>query len=203
MNKMIRPSVLIFAVGALAFSLGYIAFPHDEGDHFSDVDYSGLELDPGTEAASFALERFDGSAVSPADFEGKIVVVDFWATWCGPCLTEVPAYNELHERYRDAGVELLGVTLQSGSAEQVSEWLQNPIRIGTLEFSLDYPVVMGNEEIEYAWGPIYGFPTTYLVDHEWKIRKKWLGAVPDKSEQLRVLIEQLLLERDGAQASGN
>lgn len=200
MSTTVRPAVLIFAVGALAFSLGYLAFPHSEDDHFAGgtSDLSGLTLDPGTTAPAFVVDNLDGSPLASSDLEGKIVVIDFWATWCAPCLTEIPHYNSLHEEYADKGVEMLGMTLQSGSQEQVVEWISRPVRVGTQEFSLDYPVVMGNADVEASWGPIYGFPMTYLVDSEWKIRKKWLGAVANKSEQLRYLIDELIAERDDA-----
>jgi thiol-disulfide isomerase/thioredoxin len=192
-----RPALMILVIGALAFSLGYVVFPHPEtlpGDIHSDAN-SRIVLDPAASAPDFVVHALDGTAISSAEYKGKIMVVDFWATWCGPCLTEVPHYNSLHADYAGRDVEMLGITLQSGSAEQVQEWIARPIRIGTLEFSLEYPVVMGNSEIETAWGPIYGFPMTYLVDSNWKIRKKWRGAIPNKTDQLRVLIDQLLEER--------
>ena len=197
MSKTIRPVILIFAAGALAFSLGYVAFPHSEDEHFPGLgsDLSGLALDPGTTAPPLVVSHLDGSPLASSDLEGKIVVVDFWATWCAPCLTEIPHYNSLHEKYADKGVEMLGITMQSGSQQQVEQWLSQPVRVGTQEFSLDYPVVMGSDDVEAAWGPIYGFPMTYLVDSEWKIRKKWLGAVANKSEQLQYLIDKLIAER--------
>lgn len=192
-----RPAMLILVIGALAFSLGYVVFPHAEtvpGDIHGNATAS-VALDPAITAPDFVVHTLDGTAISSADYKGKIMVVDFWATWCGPCLTEVPHYNSLHADYVGQDVEMLGITLQSGSSEQVKEWIARPIRIGTSEFTLDYPVVMGNPDIETAWGPIYGFPMTYLVDSNWKIRKKWLGAIPNKTDMLRVLIEQLLEER--------
>lgn len=196
MTDKVRPAVLLFAIAALAFSLGYVVFPHEEGDHDPLArDYSGLELNEGVPAADFAVQRLDGTELSSESLKGQILVVDFWATWCGPCLTEIPSYNALHEDYADRDVQLLGITLQSGSADQVRDWIAQPIKLGAEEFKLTYPVVMGNDDMEYSWGPIYGFPTTYLVDADWKVRKRWIGAVPDKSEQLRILIDRLIEER--------
>lgn len=197
MNTKVRPAVLIFAVGALAFSLGYVAFDHDESMHgqAGSGSYADLVPDPGARAAGFTLATLDGETVTEADYEGKIMVLDFWATWCAPCLTEIPAYNALHADYAGEDVEMLGVTFQSGSSEQVREWLSQPVKLGADEVFIEYPIVMGNDEVESTWGPIYGFPLTYLVDHQWRIRKRWIGAIPDKSEQLRHLIDILIEER--------
>lgn len=195
MSQKVRPAVLIFAIAALAFSLGYVVIPHDETGHDIYTGLDSLRPDPGATAADFTVTRLDGTEMSSDELKGKIVVVDFWATWCGPCLTEIPAYNALASDYADRGVELIGITLQSGSADQVRDWVSQPIKVGSQEFAIDYPIVMGNEQVEYAWGPIYGFPMTFLVDSDWQIRKRWLGAVPNKSEQLRVLIDQLLEEQ--------
>jgi len=192
-----RPALLILVIGALAFSLGYVVFPHAEtipGDIHGNAGASAV-LDPAASAPDFVVHALDGTPISSTEYKGKIMVVDFWATWCGPCLTEVPHYNSLHADYAGQDVEMLGITLQSGSAEQVEEWIARPIRLGTMEFNLEYPIVMGNSDIETSWGPIYGFPMTYLVDSNWKIRKKWMGAIPNKTDQLRVLIDQLLEER--------
>jgi thiol-disulfide isomerase/thioredoxin len=192
-----RPALLILVIGALAFSLGYVVFPHSDsipGDIHGDAA-PGAMLDPEAAAPDFIVHDLAGAEISSKDYAGKIMVIDFWATWCGPCLTEIPHYNSLHADYVDQGVEMLGITLQSGSAEQVEDWIARPIRVGTMEFKLEYPIVMGNSEVETSWGPIYGFPMTYLVDSNWKIRKKWMGAIPNKTDQLRVLIDQLLEER--------
>jgi thiol-disulfide isomerase/thioredoxin len=197
MLKKFRPALLILVIGALAFSLGYVVFPHAEtvaGDIHGNAGVKSA-LDPAASAADFVVHALDGTAINSTEYKGKIMVVDFWATWCGPCLTEVPHYNSLHADYAGKGVEMLGITLQSGSAEQVQEWIARPIRIGTSEFKIEYPIVMGNADVETSWGPIYGFPMTYLVDSNWKIRKKWMGAVPNKTDQLRLLIDQLLEER--------
>lgn len=198
MSKQVRPAVLIFAVAALAFSLGYVVLPHDEAGHDIYTGLADLRPDPGATAADFKVTRLDGTELTSDELKGDIVVVDFWATWCGPCLTEIPAYNALVDDYAEQGVQLIGITLQSGSADQVRDWVSEPVKVGSQEFQIDYPIVMGNEQVEYSWGPIYGFPMTFLVDSDWQIRKRWLGAVPNKSEQLRVLIDQLLEEQAAA-----
>jgi cytochrome c biogenesis protein CcmG/thiol:disulfide interchange protein DsbE len=189
-----RPALLILVIGAVAFSLGYVVFPHSESIPGGNAGAATM-LDPEAKAPPFEVHALDGAAIASEEYAGKIMVVDFWATWCGPCLTEIPHYNSLHADYVDKGVEMLGITLQSGSTEQVQDWVARPIRIGTMEFKLEYPIVMGNSDVETSWGPIYGFPMTYLVDSNWKIRKKWIGAIPNKTDQLRILIDQLLEEQ--------
>jgi len=192
MSSKIRPAILILAIGAAAFSLGYVVFPHTEGEAHGHAGSGTVKLDPGAAAPAFVVHDLDGNEVSSEELDGKIVVVDFWATWCGPCLTEIPHYNSLYEDYADQGVEMIGITFQSGSADQVEDWLSRPVRVGSQEFQIDYPIVMGNSDVEASWGPIWGFPMTFLLDSEWKIRKKWIGAVPMKTDQLRVLIDELL-----------
>ena len=196
MKNKFRPAILILTIGAIAFALGYVVFPHEDvpGDIHNGSSGSPA-LDPAVSAPDFVVHALDGTELSSATYKGQIVVVDLWATWCGPCLTEIPHYNALHEDYKDQGVAMLGITLQSGSAEQVADWVARPIRVGTMEFGLDYPVVMGNDDIEVAWGPVYGFPMTFLVDSNWKIRKKWLGAIPNKTDQIRILVDQLLADQ--------
>lgn len=195
MSSKLRPAILIFAIGAAAFSLGYVVFPHAEGEAHGHGNAGAVKLDPGAAAPGFVVHDFAGNELSSEELEGKIVVVDFWATWCGPCLTEIPHYNSLYDDYAERGVEMIGITFQSGSAEQVQDWVSRPVRVGSQEFKIDYPVVMGNSDVEASWGPIWGFPMTFLLDSEWKIRKKWIGAVPSKTDQLRVLIDELLAEQ--------
>ena len=129
----------------------------------------------------------NGELVYFDDFQGDILVIDFWATWCHPCITEIPHYNAFDEDYRDDdSVHLIGLTVESGSAEDVVAWMdEDPGHVIT------YPLVMATAEVINAYGPVFGFPTTLPIDQEGKIVKRWIGAAVNKTDQLREMVEQL------------
>lgn len=173
------------AIIGLAASLGYIVFQPSQPRHAS------------VDSAVLTADRLDGSTMSFADVQGDILIIDFWATWCAPCITEIPHYNELHADYKDKGVHLIGITLESGSAEDVTAFMED------LEPKIEYPLVMGNDAVIDAWGPIWGFPTTVLIDSTGKTVKTWLGATSNKSEQIRALLDEMLGEEAPAEASSS
>ena len=132
------------------------------------------------------LEDLDGKPVAADKFKGKIVVLDFWATWCGPCIHEIPAYNRMQEKYADKGVKVVGVTLASGEAKEVKPFVTR--------HNMKYMILMGDDAQAYDLN-IMGFPTTYLVTRDWKVYRKYVGTSPKKSEQLDADIQKLLSEQ--------
>ena len=136
------------------------------------------------EAPQFDLDRVDGGKLSSKDLEGKVVVVDFWATWCQPCIQEIPNYNQLAADYKDKDVEVIGITLESGSLEDTKPKVE--------EFNMKYPVVMGDDAVVEGFGGLIGFPTTFLVGKDGKIYKKYLGLSSKKKETLEKDIALLL-----------
>jgi thiol-disulfide isomerase/thioredoxin len=115
--------------------------------------------------------------------QGKVSVIDFWATWCVPCITEIPAFNELHTAYQGKDVRVVAITVESpyfSIADKVKE------------YGMKYPVLVGNDDVVGGFGGVLGFPTTFVVTKDWKIYKKYLGVLPDKHKRIKKDIEDLL-----------
>ena len=147
---------------------------------------SGSTMPP---AAYFSVLLIDGTALDSVDLRGDIVILDFWASWCGPCLTEIPFYNELHRNLAARGLRVIGIAIDSGDAAAVARFSD--------QRGIDYPLVVGVDEVVESFGPIWGLPRTILIGPDWKVHKVWTGAGPGKQAQLRALVGELLAERDG------
>lgn len=128
-------------------------------------------------APDFTLQAVGDGIVSLHDLVGKVVLLNFWGTWCGPCRKEIPDLNKLHEKYSDLGLRVVGITLSSGSAEDIAKFMKT--------WKMNYIVltdVEGNEtmDVTIRYGkavgqPINGIPTTFIIDREGYIVKGYLG----------------------------
>ncbi len=136
-------------------------------------------------AAEFKLPDLDGRQISSADLKGSVVVLDFWATWCGPCLAEIPTFNSLRGKYAGRGVKVVGIAVQSGWAEDIKPYRD--------QYKIAYPILVGDDEVVEKYGVI-GFPTTYILDKDLKVHRKFTGKLPGK-EELEREIESLLADR--------
>lgn len=119
-------------------------------------------------APDWTLMDLDGQPVSSSQFKGKVVVIDFWATWCAPCREEIPGYIALQEKYGKDGLVIVGISLDRGGPAKVIDFAK--------KFGINYPVVMGNEETVSAFGGFRGIPTTFIIDREGNIRDKKTGS---------------------------
>jgi thiol-disulfide isomerase/thioredoxin len=135
-------------------------------------------------APEFDLVNVAGGTMKSSDIKGKVAIIDFWATWCAPCLVEIPNFNKLHALHDGKGVQMLAITVESGNLDS--------IKSKVAKVDMKYPVLMGDDKVVEGFGGIIGFPTTYVVTKDWRIYKKYLGMTPHKRELIEEDIEELL-----------
>jgi thiol-disulfide isomerase/thioredoxin len=120
-------------------------------------------------APNFNLSDLQGRAVQLTDFKGKVVLLDFWATWCAPCRSEMPMLQALHNQFRDRGFEVVGISVDEVDPEQVV-----PAYVKKAGFN--YTQLLSDEKVQESYGPIRGIPTFLLIDREGKIRRRGTGG---------------------------
>jgi peroxiredoxin len=123
-----------------------------------------------TLAAAPALTFVDlaGQKIETASFQGKVVLINFWAAWCTPCADEVPQLVGLQDKYRAAGFQAVGISMEDK---------ESALRDFYRKYKMNYPVVIGNQKIAQEYGGILGLPTTFLIGRDGRIRTKYAGLV--------------------------
>ncbi len=143
---------------------------------------TGVPAFAGDKAPTFALKSADGTSIDLAKLRGKVVVVNFWATWCGPCRMEIPGFIDVYNRYKSKGVEIIGISVDGGGWKVLKPYLEKN--------KISYPIVLDNANVAGAYGGIYAIPTTFIVDKQGMIAGKHIGFM-DKGT-LEKLIKDLL-----------
>jgi peroxiredoxin len=138
-------------------------------------------------APSFDLPDVAGGKVSLSALKGKVVVLDFWATWCGPCLKELPEYVEFWRKNQGRGVEVIGVVFESGEPQEIQDFVR--------ENRIPYRQLLGDDKLQEAFQGNQGFPTTFVIDGQGIIRTTILGSTPHKFEKLQQTVDAALAAR--------
>ncbi|MEI9971136.1 MAG: TlpA disulfide reductase family protein [Ignavibacteriota bacterium] len=150
-------------------------------------------------APDFALKDADGKTVRLSDYKGKVVLLDFWATWCGPCRVEIPWFTDMQRKRKDKGFEVLGVSMDDNGWEDVKPFLG--------EMKVNYRVVIGDDATTQAYGGVDSLPTTFLIDKQGKIAAIHIGLSGRK--EFEDGVDELLQEGNtpvnagGSAAAGN
>ncbi len=139
---------------------------------FCCIASSVYAADSNGPTVNFKFNGLDGNIHQLADYKGKWVIVNFWATWCGPCIREIPELNQFYHKYRDRGIEILGVNYEELTPTQT--------KLALNEFKIDYGVLHIGEESEMSEAMILkGLPTTFVISPDARLVKTWAGPVTE------------------------
>jgi cytochrome c biogenesis protein CcmG/thiol:disulfide interchange protein DsbE len=147
---------------------------------------SAKQEQPPSLAPDFSLKTLDGQEITLSKLRGRVILIDFWATWCGPCRDAIPHLIHLRNTYQAKGFEVIGLCQDKGDMETVQRFVKS--------MGIPYPIAMGPEEVSRSFR-VSALPTTFLVDREGKIQLKVLGFNPTIAKQMTSKIEDLLSQK--------
>lgn len=179
-------AVAVTAVALLAIAIPFVWEPHVDAEPTAttaaaDVTPAASHDSPAEGAAcmanakpanfDFTLKDVDGNQVSLASYKGKVILLNFWATWCGPCKAEIPGFVRLQEKYRDQLV-IIGFSVDD-TAEKAKAY--------AAEYKMNYPILLGEgrEDVQDAYGPIWGIPASFVISKDGKVCRKHMGIAPE------------------------
>jgi thiol-disulfide isomerase/thioredoxin len=139
----------------------------------------------GKQAPGFTLKTLDGKTVSLSDYKGKAVLVNFWATWCGPCKLEMPWLIDLQKKYAAQGFTVLGISEDDGPAKNIADF--------AAKMGVNYPVLIANDQVSKAYGGIDYLPTSYYVGRDGKVVRE-VGGIISQNE-IEADIQKILATR--------
>lgn len=156
-----NPIYFVLAILAIAGMLYFATHVNRRGP-----DKSGL---PGvaTVAPDFTLESLDGKSIKLSDLRGKAVLLNFWATWCGPCKIEMPWFVEMQKEYAAQGFQVVGVAMDDSSKEDIAKFAR--------DMGVNYPVLIGKEAVGEAYGGVPALPETFFIARDGKIVDRIIG----------------------------
>jgi peroxiredoxin len=173
------------AAGAAACAIALLVVPwmlrSDAAPNSAGTPSAPNKVEGTAANLELTLQDMNGNAVRFADYKGKVIVLNVWATWCGPCQVEIPELVEAYTKYRDQGVVVLGVSLDD-TAEMLREYAPTK--------QMNYPLLLMQDDFDGAYGPIFGVPITFFIGRDGTISRRHFGPV--SKEQLDREIKALL-----------
>lgn len=184
--------IILLIVICIVFAYFYLSYREEKIQREREVEYERLypslgiqRVDPPEEAEDFTLKTLKGETVSLKDYRGRLIFLNFWATWCGPCRAEMPSMQRLWEEFKEEDFVILAINIQEES-KLVSSFMN--------ERGLSFPVLLDEKgKVARSYG-IRGIPTTFFLNPEGEIIGKAVGARDWASKESFQLLEELLLE---------
>jgi thiol-disulfide isomerase/thioredoxin len=181
-NNMRMIAIAVTAIALLGISIPFVWQPHAEepaapqatvtpaASHDTGADGAACMANAKPANWDFKLKDLEGKEVSLASYKGKVVLLNFWATWCGPCKAEIPGFVELQEKYRDQ-LTIIGYSVDD-TAELAKKY--------AAEYKMNYPILLGEgrEDVQDAYGPIWGIPASFIISKDGKVCRKHMGIAP-------------------------
>ena len=137
-------------------------------------------------APDFTLKTLDGQEITLSQLKGKVVLLDFWATWCGPCRESIPHLVQLYKNYRENGLEMIGMDLDKGDVETVQRFVKS--------MDIPYPIIVASDDVVKSYR-VTGIPATILIDKEGKIRQRIAGFSNTIAQELNTKVAELTSEK--------
>jgi peroxiredoxin len=182
--RLIAILLATFGAGVFVWTFGH--HPEEPGAVKAAVKDEGERK----KAPEFELKDASGKVVKLSDYKGKVVLLDFWATWCGPCNIEIPWFTEFERKYKDRGFEVLGVSMDDDGWKAVNPFLAAK--------KINYRIVLGNDQTGELYGGVEALPTTFVIDRDGKIASTHVGLTSRKD--FEDAIEKLLEPKNDVEA---
>lgn len=182
MNR--NPLALIVVIFVVAFGLYF-------GYHHARRPGPTPRIIKSAPAPDFALVSLDGRTMRLSDFRGKAVLLNFWATWCGPCKIEMPWFVDLQKQYGSQGLQIVGVAMDDASKEDIAKFAK--------DMGVNYPILIGKESVGDEYGGVPALPESFFIGRDGKIVDKIVGL--EGKADIEEAIKKALNTRPAGQAS--
>ncbi|HEV1993046.1 MAG TPA: TlpA disulfide reductase family protein [Candidatus Acidoferrum sp.] len=143
------------------------------------------------DAPNFTVKDLNGASVSMTDYKGKVVLINFWATWCEPCRVDIPWLIGFQNKYAARGFTVLGMAMDDGGVKDVDPFVRDErFDVDGQKLPMNYPILIGNDDVGDKFGGLLGLPTSVLISRDGKKIKTFIGLV-DHEKFVKAIEEQL------------